>query len=69
MQFTIITIFCHVDDFLKHLSWKDHPQSRLLLSEIITIVLVASRFFGSNIEAARVFLSSTDIFPKLEKAG
>ena len=56
MHRLIITIFCYVDDFLKALSWQDDKQCRLALSEIITIALTAARFFGGNIESARVFL-------------
>lgn len=56
MQNAIIAIFCHVDDFLKAISWRDDPQSRLSLSEILTIGLTASRFFACNLESARAFL-------------
>lgn len=56
MHRLIITIFCYVDDFLKALSWQDDKQCRLVLAEIITIALTAARFFGGNIESARVFL-------------
>ncbi len=56
MQNAILSIFCHVDDFLKALSWKDDPQSRLSLAEVITVGLTACRFFGGNLELARVFL-------------
>ncbi len=57
MQLDIVTIFCHVDDFLKALFWKDDPQCRLSLAEIITIALTSARFFGGNLESARAFLS------------
>src|SRR5262245_27157597 len=56
MQDTITTIFCHVDDFLKALSWKDDPQCRLSIAEIVTIALTSTRFFGGNLEASRIFL-------------
>jgi hypothetical protein len=56
MQTTITAIFCHVDDFLKAISWHDDAQCRLTLAEVATIALTASRFFAGNIEAARVFL-------------
>ena len=57
MQDIITAIFCHVDDFLKALSWKDDPQCRLSLAEIVTIALTATRFFGGNLESSRSFLS------------
>lgn len=56
MQDTITAIFCYVDDFLKALSWRDDPQCRLSLSEVVTIALTAARFFGGNIESSRTFL-------------
>jgi len=65
MQNTIILIFCHVDDFLKALSWKDHPQCQLSLAEVITSGLTASRFFGSNLESARAFLGEHGYIPHI----
>ncbi len=56
MQTNITAIFCYVDDFLKALLWRDDPQCRLILSEIITIALTASRYFAGNLEAVRSFL-------------
>jgi hypothetical protein len=43
MQITITAIFCHVDDFLKAISSKNDPQCHLILAEIATIALTASR--------------------------
>ena len=56
MQANIIAIFCHIDDFLKAILWRDDPQCRLILSEILVIALTASRYFAGNLEAARTFL-------------
>lgn len=68
MQNAIISIFCHVDDFLKALSWKDHWHCRLMLSEIITIALVAARFFSGNLESARIFLFEHGYIPRIGKS-
>jgi hypothetical protein len=68
MQSIIIAIFCHVDDFLKALSWKDDSQCRLSLAEIITIALTASRFFGANLESARLFLIEHGYLPQIGKS-
>jgi len=65
MQNAITTIFCHVDDFLKALSWKDDPQCRLSLAEVITIGLTSSRFFGGNLESARAFLAEHQYIPNI----
>ena len=68
MQNNIITIFCHVDDFLKALSWKDDGQCRLSLAEIVTIALTAARFFGGNLESARAFLYEHGYIPPIGKS-
>jgi hypothetical protein len=41
MQNAIISIFCHVDDFLKAISWNDEPQSHMTLAEVITVGLIS----------------------------
>ena len=68
MQDTITTIFCHVDDFLKALSWKDDPQCSLVLAEIVTIALTATRFFAGNLESARIFLSEHGYMLSISKS-
>ncbi len=68
MQTTITTIFCHVDDFLKAISWKDDPQCHLILAEIVTIALTASRYFGGNFESARLFLIEHSYIPHIGKS-
>lgn len=68
MQKAIISIFCHVDDFLKALSWKDHWHCRLTLSEIVTIALTAARFFSGNLESARIFLYEHGYVPHIDKS-
>jgi hypothetical protein len=68
MQDTITAIFCHVDDFLKALSWKDDKQCRLSLAEIVTIALTAARFFAGNLEAARIFLHEHGYVPDIGKS-
>lgn len=68
MQTTITAIFCHVDDFLKAFSWKDDPQCHLILAEIVTIALTASRYFGGNLESARLFLTQHGYVPHIGKS-
>ncbi len=68
MQSTITAIFCHVDDFLKALSWRDDAQCRLSLAEIVTIALTASRFFAGNLESARAFLTEHRYIPCIGKS-
>jgi hypothetical protein len=68
MQTTIIAIFCHIDDFLKALSWHDDLQCHLSLAEVITIALTASRFFSGNLESARAFLIEHNYVPSISKS-
>ncbi len=57
MDDTIITIYCLCDDFLKAMSHRrDDPQTRLSTAEVMAIPLVASTFFGGNIDHTRRFL-------------
>lgn len=68
MQTIITAIFCYVDDFLKAISWKDDPQCHLILAEIVTIALTASRYFGGNLESARLFLIEHRYVPHIGKS-
>jgi hypothetical protein len=66
MDDTIITIYCLCDDFLKAMCHRrDDPQSRLSTAEVITIPLVASTFFGGQIEKTRRFLYEYGYMPNM----
>jgi hypothetical protein len=56
MQDTILTLYCLCDDFLKAINYPDDPQAKLTTAEVMTVPLVASCFFGGNINQARLFL-------------
>jgi hypothetical protein len=56
MKDTITTIYCLCDDLLKALEHHDDPQTKLSSAEVMTVPLVAARFFGGKIEWARRFL-------------
>lgn len=51
----ITAFFCYVDDFLKALSWKEDPQSRLSLSKIVSIALAAARFLEETLKPLESF--------------
>jgi hypothetical protein len=53
---TIITIYCLCDEFLKAINHRDDPQLRWSTAEVMTVPLVASTFFGGNIDKTRLFL-------------
>lgn len=55
METVIIVIFCAIDDYLKDINFVDDVQSRMSTSEIMTIALTASLYFGGNQEKARRF--------------
>ena len=66
MDDTLITIYCLCDDFLKAINHRpDDPQTRLSTAEVMTITLVASTFFGGNIEKTRCFLHEYGYMKKM----
>lgn len=56
MKDTITLIYCLCDDVLKAMEHQDDPQARLSSAQVMTVPLVAARFFGGKVELARVFL-------------
>lgn len=65
MQNAITSIFCHVDDFLKAIFWKDDSQCRMDLAEVVTTGLVSWWFFHGNLELSRVFLIEHGYIPNM----
>lgn len=69
MDDTIISIYCLCEDFLKAIHRFDDPQVRLSTAEVMTVPLVASTFFGSNIDKTRRFLHEYGYMPKMISKG
>jgi hypothetical protein len=66
MDDTITAIYCLCDEFLKAIGHRrDDPQTRLSTAEVMTIPLVASTFFGGNIDETRRFLNEYGYMPKM----
>ena len=65
MDSEVTAIFCHVDDFLKELSWKDDPQCRMSTAEIVTTGIVSWKYFSGNFERARSFLKTYRYIPNM----
>ncbi len=65
MDDTITAIYCLCDDFLRALRRRDDPQVRLSTAEVMTIPLVASTFFGANIDKTRRFLHEYGYMPNM----
>jgi len=56
MELMIIRIYCVVDDFLKSIRFKEDVQVKLNMSEILTIGLVATKYFGGNYATSIKFM-------------
>lgn len=56
MKDTITLIYCLCDDTFKAMGYQDDPQARVSSAQVMTVPLVAARFFGGKVELARVFL-------------
>lgn len=65
MDDTITTIYCLCDEFLKAMHHRDDPQVRLSTAEVMTVPLVASTFFGANIDKTRRFLHEYGYMKKM----
>lgn len=65
LEDTITTTYCLCDEFLKATGHRDDPQTRLSSAEVMTVALVASAFFGSNIERSRLFLHEHGYMPNM----
>ena len=65
MKLEITTIFCLSDDFIKELRIKQDLQQKMSDSEVITVGLVALRYFSGNISQSRHFLSEHGYIPSM----
>ena len=58
-------LYCIVDDLLKASGHREDARRVMSDAEVLTTVLVAARFFGSNLEHARHFLRETGLIPRM----
>jgi hypothetical protein len=56
MDDTIAAIHCICEEFLEAMGVRDDAQVKMSTAEVMTVALVASAFFGGNIEKSRAFL-------------
>jgi hypothetical protein len=68
MEDTIVTIYCLCDEFLSAYEWEDDPQAEMSTAEVMTVALVAARFFGGKIEISRLFLKDRYLSRVLSKS-
>lgn len=55
MEEEIITIYCLCKEMVRALGVPDDPQGKMTTAEVMTVAVVAARFFGGNIERSHVF--------------
>ena len=56
MDIQIITIYCLTDDWLQCQNHQEEANCKLSDAEILTIAIVAARFFKANFEMAHTFM-------------
>ncbi len=65
MELKVITVYCICDDLIKSKNIQDHPQSRMILAEILTTGIVAALFYRGNVQNARLYLLSARYIPNM----
>ena len=60
-----IAIYVFFDDILKSMDYKEPINRKTTDAEIATVILIAARYFGGNIETAISFVRQTDLFPSM----
>lgn len=64
-----ISIYCFIDDLLKHSGHQDDCRRKVSDSEIITAAIIAAMYFGGNFCKANGYLFSSGMMPHmLEKS-
>lgn len=58
MNFFTVAIYVILDDILKAVEHKEDPQRRVNDALVMTTLLVSCRYFGGNIEKARLYMLS-----------
>lgn len=64
MDEIIVTCYCLCDDLLQALHHRDDEQCHLTDAEVMTIALVAARFFGGNQSLALIFMAEQGYITK-----
>ncbi len=64
MQIEITTIYVICDDYLKAIGYQDDTRTGMTTAEVMTVALVAPRFFKNCLEHARMFLKEEGYVPK-----
>jgi hypothetical protein len=59
----IVTAFVIIDDFLTTLGHKTHPLATVTDAEVLTVAVVASKFFGNNHKNALAWMKAARFIP------
>lgn len=59
----IVTAFVIIDDFLTTLGHKTHPLATVTDAEVLTVAVVASKFFGNNHKNALAWMKAALFIP------
>lgn len=65
MDTQIILIYCLCDDLLKAMRHREDGQCQMSDAEVMTVALVAARYFGGNFTLARQMLSEHGYVPHM----
>ena len=65
MDSQIVAIFCLCDDVLKAIHHHEDQQCQMSDAEVMTTSIVATMFFGGNMERSRTFLKEQGYIPKM----
>ena len=63
MDLTIVALYTICDDLLISIEHQEHPPAKMSDAEIMTVALVAARYFGGNQQTACAVLDAR-IHPK-----
>ena len=61
----VIAIYVFIDDIMIEIGHKEHVSRNSSDSEIITVALIASKYFHGNIDHAIAFVKSTKLMPRM----
>ena len=64
MDDQVTATYCLTDDFLHHIGHREPAGRTVSVAEVLTVALVAARFFGGNFEAAWRFLTDHGYMPR-----
>jgi hypothetical protein len=60
-----IAVYVFLDDILKSMNYKEPTNRKTTDAEIATVVLIAARYFGGNIESCIGFVRNTGLMPSM----